>query len=505
MLVGSLNAQVINPWVLSPVQPDTRSMKALASDLYRRENATTDREKALAIWRYLLTDGRFVDAEMIYHIAGWAYEEPAGEVLDPVKLLNSYGLGLCYQFAPLLEALWEGGGFKDARCWFLGGHTVTEVFYDGRYHMLDADMLGYTPLGDDPNSPISNVLDLEKDPSLITKRLLAPDKVNPAITPEIWYPADVRAKAMGGYASLFETKDDDWLYPFQRFSGGHTMDYILRPGEKLVRYYEPETPGLYYLPYKRTSEGWSEFPREIEFWKIKTADGPHSQKDDRRWATGYFKYTPELSDPVSFYNGPDGVAVDNVKLPSGENGVLEPQEKGKISSVIFDVSSPWVLIDGVVKLNAWLHGPSQYVLVETSTDNGVNWQTAGKLAGPYSGGWSASAAALTVSANGTRTAVSGHYGYLVKISFADPAGKNVAPAVGNIVIRSLFEHNPRTLPALSPENNNFTFSPGKQSRRVEFPVETLDFAAQAARVNRSNRLMRTATSISGRLPGKRAA
>ena len=109
----------------------------------RVAGAHTEREKAEAIWRFFLTDGRFVKPGFWYHIAGWTYEEPAGEVLDPMKLLNSYGFGLCYHIAPLLEAVFEAGGFADARCWFLTGHTVAEVFYDGGYHYFDSDMMGY--------------------------------------------------------------------------------------------------------------------------------------------------------------------------------------------------------------------------------------------------------------------------------------------------------------------------------------------------------------------------
>ena len=56
-----------------------------------------------------------------------------------MKLLNSYGFGLCYHIAPLLEAVWKAGGFEDARVWFLTGHTVAEVFYDGAYHYFDKE------------------------------------------------------------------------------------------------------------------------------------------------------------------------------------------------------------------------------------------------------------------------------------------------------------------------------------------------------------------------------
>ncbi|MEO6828389.1 MAG: hypothetical protein ABI164_01165, partial [Acidobacteriaceae bacterium] len=103
----------------------------MVQKIYQQAGAHTDREKAEAIWRFYLTDGRFVKPGMFYHLAGWAYEEPVGQVLDPVKLLNSYGFGLCYQDALLLESTYKAGGFKDARVWFLRGHTVTEVFYDG--------------------------------------------------------------------------------------------------------------------------------------------------------------------------------------------------------------------------------------------------------------------------------------------------------------------------------------------------------------------------------------
>jgi len=108
-----------------------------------------------------------------YHIAGWAYEEPSGEVLDPVKLLNSYGFGLCYHIAPLLEAVYKAGGFEDARVWFLTGHTVAEVFYQGAYHYFDSDMMGYNSVGagDPRRSPVASVHQLEQDGQIMLCKL----------------------------------------------------------------------------------------------------------------------------------------------------------------------------------------------------------------------------------------------------------------------------------------------------------------------------------------------
>src|SRR6187402_2840329 len=105
-------AQVYSPIVTRQGGVDTSDLHRMADDIVRNAHAETPRQKAEAIWRYFLTDGRFVRPGIFYHIAGWSYEEPMGEVLDPIKLLNTYGFGLCYQDAPLLQATWEAAGFR---------------------------------------------------------------------------------------------------------------------------------------------------------------------------------------------------------------------------------------------------------------------------------------------------------------------------------------------------------------------------------------------------------
>ena len=131
MAPSHVDAQVFSPRVLLKNQPDPTDIRRFADGIVAKANARTPREKAEAIWRYFLTDGRFVPPGFWYHIEGWAYEEPKGEVLDVLKLLNSYGFGLCYHIAPVLEAVFEAAGFEDARVWFLTGHAAAEVFYEG--------------------------------------------------------------------------------------------------------------------------------------------------------------------------------------------------------------------------------------------------------------------------------------------------------------------------------------------------------------------------------------
>jgi len=426
--------QVYSPKVLLKGQPDASDLRSLARGIYAQAGARTPRQRAEAVWRFFLTDGRFVKPGFWYHIAGWAFEEPMGEVLDPVKLLNSYGFGLCYHIAPLLESVWKAGGFADARVWFLTGHTVAEVFYDGAYHYYDSDMMGYNPVGrGSPRElPVASVHQIELDGNIILSKLKGPKEVDAAAVEAPWYPADVREAAIDGLASLFTSAADNWLFPFERAPQGHSMSFELRPGERLIRYFEPKPAGLYYLPYQSTGRAWEEFPREIAEYRIKTADGPRSQKDERRWATGLFEY----------------------RLP------IRRETKS-----IFEVHSPYVIVDAQFQFDAVLSTERQTMTVETSTDEGRTWSHAGTLRGPHRGAWRILPAVLTRSDHGRRTAVSGSYGYLVRVTRAGGA-----PLRGGL-LRTRIQLNPRTLPELAAGRNQLVYTAGPAMVRRAITAE----------------------------------
>ena len=443
LLAVSGVSQVYSPVVLRENQPDPTNLKSLAEGIYRQANAQTPREKAEAIWRFFLTDGRFVKPGFWYHIAGWSYEEPLGEVLDPVKLLNSYGFGLCYHIAPLLAAVWEAGGFEDARVWFLTGHTVAEVFYDGAYHYFDSDMMGYNPLGDGPlkQRPVASVHQIELDGKIITGKLAGPKRADVANVDYPWYPADVRENAIDDLAALFTSTQDNWLYAFRRYPSGHHMDFSLRPGERMIRFYRPEAGDAYYLPYRFDGHSYREFPQEIAEYQIRTGDGPQSQKDSRRWSTGRMEYRP-------------------------------PNPRG--SSATFSMPCPYVIIDAHFSMTADLRSPDDSLSVETSTDGGHTWSLAGALKGIHEGAWEIAPAVLSRSAHGRLTAVSGVYGYLVRFS-------GTGAVIRDIVLATRFQLNPRTLPELSPGNNAMLYRAASEIR-TELPVRLGQLALFASKV-----------------------
>jgi hypothetical protein len=325
--------------------------------------------------------------------------------------------------APVLEAVWKAGGLEDAHVWFLTGHTVAEVYYDGAYHYYDSDMMGYNTVGHGPakQSPVASVHQIEQNGNIILTKLKSPTEVDAALVEAPWYPADLREAAIGDLAGLFTTTANNWLFPFERAPQGHQMNFELRPGESLVRYYQPEVAALAYLPYKFTGNAWEEFPQEAAQYQIRTEDGPRSQKDGRRWATGALEY--RLSD----FQG---------------------------TAPVFDVHSPYVIIDALFEFNAALSTAGQTVTVETSADDGRTWTPAGKLQGPHQGAWHTEPAVLTRSKHGRRTAISGSYDYLVRVRKVGKA------ELRDGLLRTRVQLNPRTLPELVPGRNEVIYTAG---------------------------------------------
>jgi len=161
----------------------------------------TDEEKAFAIWSWIL-HRRFQRSP---------YDET---MLDPVRYFNVYGYGICGHTAAAFKALAVRAGLK-ARYWEIAGHTVSEAWWDGAWHMLDANVKIFYPKRD--NVTVASVEEIAADPFL-SDRSLRPDLTHMYTTTADNYTGDHYDK----YAMA-----------------GHTMAVTLRPGERMIRYWKP--------------------------------------------------------------------------------------------------------------------------------------------------------------------------------------------------------------------------------------------------------------------------
>ncbi len=462
-LAATATAQVYSPRVLRQGQADTSSVASLAHGICGRAGAVTDREKAEAIWRFFLTDGRFVRPGLWYRLDGWACEEPGGQVLDPLKLLNSYGFGSSAQVAPLLEAVWEAAGFPDARVWSLGGHTVAEVFYEGGYHYYDSDLMGYTTVdrGAFRLSPVASVRKLEQDSSVLLGKLRSRTEAIPDSVDYPWYPAELKQGLMESVARLFTTAEDNRLFPYRRYQQGHTMDFVLRPGERIIRNFSPERQNLYYFPFAHEDRA----PL-----RSRAEGGPRSGADDRTWATGRIEYTPVLGDIAAYYPEFGRGFNLNLRLPRrGASTELTRLVGIRDGSAVFEMPSPYVIIDARIALRARLDSNRQTLAADISADAGRTWAPAGVLRGPYQGPWEARPPSRPRAERGGVSIVSGAYSYLVRLRM-EGRGEPSDAAIDELTITTFFQLNPRTLPRVAAGRNEMVYRPGAAEVRHSIPV-----------------------------------
>jgi hypothetical protein len=175
------------------------------------------------------------------------------EVRDVVKALNCYGYTLCFDDSKCLAQLWQAMGLKTRRGWPYG-HSVTEVFYDDAWHMLDGDEHCIYLLRD--NKTIASEEQFVRDPDLIKRtHSYGPLQRDNRMTDE-------------GGAGLFYydgPRGGTW-----REKSTHAMDFDLRPGEKIAwrweytgRYHGFEDIGMWANASTRICNGYLEFAPDL--------------------------------------------------------------------------------------------------------------------------------------------------------------------------------------------------------------------------------------------------
>lgn len=276
---------VVNPW-LSNGKNDFRNIDEIVTRAL--EPGMTDKEKATALW--------WQEIQNRFH-----YEGDNTELTSPVKLFNVYGHNTCGNDSICLAGQWKKAGLKVAPA-RLVGHCVSQVFYDGGWHVLDGDMQSIYLLRD--NETIASELDLVRDHDLIkrthTQGILQPDR---------------RA-------------GDEWessIYVFDgKVSGDRNadvksaMDMTLRPGEALVWRWGHLTPVKYH------GSGPARFPDRI--------------------CNGLWEYRPDLT-KTAWRKG--ATAVEGIT--AGADGLAA--EAGKTGVVTWTMRSPYVFVGGRLEID----------------------------------------------------------------------------------------------------------------------------------------------------------
>ncbi len=139
--------------------------------------------------------------------------------IDPVKLYNAYGYGICGNNATALTALFQRAGLK-TRAGHPYGHSTMEVFYDNSFHYLDGDEFIIALKSDNKN--VAGEENFVRDPYLL-KRTHSYGLKN-------WGWAKTRDDVTAALFWYRGRRDRNHQPPGKL----HTMAFNLRPNEKIT-------------------------------------------------------------------------------------------------------------------------------------------------------------------------------------------------------------------------------------------------------------------------------
>ncbi|HQH51569.1 MAG TPA: hypothetical protein PKY01_04045 [Candidatus Hydrogenedentes bacterium] len=171
--------------------------------------ARTPQEKVYLIWENMRQNMHHDDPIM------------KEDLHDPVRLLNIYGAGLCDDAGACGAVLFDHAGFTAERVGAdpfvrsLHGHMQCEVFVEGAYQFMDIDQDCFF-LDRENGRPVSGD-ECVRDHDLVKRE----SAYGPELPP--W-------ESLQTNAALFGVDDDRTGMG----SRGHRMEYVLRPGERMV-------------------------------------------------------------------------------------------------------------------------------------------------------------------------------------------------------------------------------------------------------------------------------
>ena len=460
---------VANVKVLSDKVRDVSSLEAWKASYIRP--GMSDCDKALAIWESVV-------AHQYQDTPPKEFLHNGADVCDALKMFNVYGYSYCGVAACEVASLARYVGLK-ARVTTISLHLVPEIEWDGQWHMLDASLVNFFVLKDQPagavNGRFSRALSNYAVPNgkiASIAEIMAAVKEWYAAHPDFLVQHGGGAKPTGddaklrkfhaangwlgwrggpqlltdcplygwdgwlpahthGWYSTMQEYDGSTCFPYEAgYSLGYKVNLQLRPGERLTRNWSNR--GLY-----------------------ANMDGTGGQPGALGGKIGqdFMAYCPKFGDlaPGRIGNGtidyevPLGAGLEqsawrfeNLQAAGGTLRAADASRPG-----ILEIRNPssYVYLDGDVTLQASLAGGR--IGVSFSDNNGLDWRELPRI--DRSGREKIALGKLILR----------RYDYRLRLVL-DGAGTELT----GLAFHHAIQHSQRPLPALAAGDNSITFSAG---------------------------------------------
>jgi hypothetical protein len=439
--------------VVSDKVEDVSSLEAWRRSFIRDE--MSDREKALAVWRSVVAF-QHQDAPPSEFL------QLESNVLDPIKMFNVYGYSYCSVASAHVQALARHIGLK-ARGWTINRHVVPDVFWDGKWHLLDASLINYFPKPDGTLAGVEEIVtdlkawyakhpDLKGNGAGLRKSMAGggwrkgPDILSrcPFYDYGGWLPA-----ATHGWYSTMQEYDGSTLFRYESgYSLGYRVNVQLRRGERLTRNWSNK--GLHVMMDGGGTPGALKGRAGYDALRYTPRYGDLAPG---RIGNGTLAYDVPLAD-ASFRGG--ALVAANLACTSEAGAgpavhVKDPQSPGVL---VIRMPSSYVYLGGDLSVKAVV-GPGGTVRVAFSDNNGLDYKPV-----------------ATVTASGAhridlKPFVFRRYDYRLKFVLeGSGTGLDAVRLVHDV------QHSQRPLPALAKGANTITFSAGPQEGTITIEGST---------------------------------
>ena len=128
-------AGVYNLKIVTDASPDLSDLNSFVNSVTSAWNSTEEKVWALFYWSHIL---KRQTPPMVLH---------GFDVTDPIRNLSDYGYTMCSTTSGMNQSFYEMLGLRH-QYWDVCNHTVSQVEYDGKFHMIDTSMSNVVTLDD---------------------------------------------------------------------------------------------------------------------------------------------------------------------------------------------------------------------------------------------------------------------------------------------------------------------------------------------------------------------
>src|SRR5579863_2478519 len=407
---------------------DTSNLQNLVSGiLAANPQAVTPAQKARAIWTWM--------THYTYHY--YDPEKPDPKIHeDFIDILDVYGYTRCWQHARLMTDLLTVAGLK-ARPVNLGGHAVTEVFYDNSWHVYDIDQ-HQIYVGSD-GTTVLGTQDLISNPDPM---FLHTDGTSRSYTYEQGL-ADI-------YATTANNQPLNYAYP----PISRSLNVTLRKNETLI-------------------QNWNNVGKYHDIYLHMGAPVAYTDGD--------FIYTPDLT-KASYQNGVYSSSNVSSYSKDGLSPNLHATTQGTTSAIVYQVNSPYTLVGSLLQAQTYLAAANDSMQIAVSL-NGTNWIT---VYTQHKLGYDNPQLDLSNYVN-NNTTLPEQFQYFIKFQWTANSAANAA-GVNSFTLDSQFEQAWEAIPPLHSGTTNIQYV--DQSHNASYAPDTIKIAygwnSEGAPTNYSN-------------------